>query len=78
MVIFGPIMEKMSLNNTLNRFIDVSASVLPKTIIFMIWGFLDVSRTPKTNIIYLLETPGHLKKIKKNPWNIFENIRLCL
>ena len=45
--------------------IPISLFLRPKTLIFMILGFLDVSRAPETNIIYLWRDPDTLNKSRK-------------
>ena len=46
----------------------------PHTPHFYVFGdLLDVSPSRKANIMYLLETPGYLKTIKKNFPNMFAN-----
>ena len=42
----------------------------------MIWGFGDVSRLPKTNIIYLWRHQDAYKN-QENPWSNFEKYYFC-
>ena len=45
-----------------------------KPLMFMIWGFLNVSTTPKTNIIYLWRHQNTLNNSRKNTESILENL----
>ena len=76
-------MGKMCLNNTFISFLELICSRLvqenPDFIIFRarnskfhdFWIFEPVTK-PQSQHYLSLETPGHLKQIKKLPWNICE------
>ena len=46
----------------------------PKLLISMIWGFLNPSPSPKTNIMHLWRTPEHLQKNQENSLELKKTI----
>ena len=82
---FGTFLWKMCLNNRLQSsgelfcfdvdsdFFDLlmGETKTPPFYDFWIWGRVP---EPQNQLFLSLETPGHLQKIKKNHWNLFQRI----